>query len=241
MDRPKPWLRYVEADELQSRAFNFDDLEVDGSSGEKLGEVDGFIVDAATGRPYYVAVDAGGWFKSKLFLLPVGHTVLDRGRKRLVADLTRDRVNNFPGFNRREFEDLSDEELARMDEQIVGSCCPSQVIDRTATASRFDQWTHYQSPTWWEADFYRPDRAETTTRSIAGSTVAARPARVEREQGRERIVARADDVSPYPAGRAQPGDVIGTETGGESTHVGDTSKDENERRRDAERTRSKKK
>ena len=241
MDRPKPWLRYVDADELQSRAFNFDDLEVDGSSGEKLGEVDGFIVDSATGRPYYVAVDAGGWFKSKLFLLPVGHAVLDRGRKRLIADLTQERVNSFPGFNRREFEDLSDEELRRMDEQIVGACCPTQVIDRTTITSRFDQWTHYQSPTWWEPDFYRPDRADTTARSIGGSTAPSRPARAERERERELVVAKAGDVSPHPGGRAQPGDVLGAETGGERTHVGDTSKDENERRRNVERAGSKKK
>jgi hypothetical protein len=240
MDRPKPWLRYVDADELESRAFNFDDLEVEGSSGEKLGEVDGFIIDSATGRPYYVAVDAGGWFKSKLFLLPVGHTVLDRGRKRLVADLTRERVNNFPGFNRREFEDLSDEELCRMDEQIVGACCPSQAIDRTALGSRFQQWTHYQSPAWWEADFYRPDRAETTARTIGVPPAAARPARAERQQERELVVAKAGEGSPAPGGRAQPGDVIGAETGGEQTHVGETSKDEDERRRSAERAANRK-
>jgi PRC-barrel domain len=240
MDRPKPWLRYVDADELQSREFNFDDMEVNGSSGEKLGEVDGFIIDDATGRPYYVAVDAGGWFKSKLFLLPVGHAVLDRGRKRFVADLTRERVNNFPGFNRREFEDLSDEELCRMDEQIVGACCPSQVIDRTASASRFERWTHYQSPSWWEADFYGPDRADTTVRSIGGPPAAARPARAAHEREREMVVAKGGDVSPHPGGRAQPGDVIGAETGGEQTHVGDTSKNEDERRRDAERSGSRK-
>jgi len=33
--------------------------------------------------------------------------------------------------------------------------------------------------------------------------------------------------------RAHPGDVIGVETGGERTYVGDTAEDENTRRRDA--------
>ncbi|PYQ94043.1 MAG: hypothetical protein DMF97_19035, partial [Acidobacteria bacterium] len=100
MDHPKPWLRYVDADELESPSFDFDHVTVESSSGEKLGEVDGFIVDNASGRPYYASVDAGGWFKSKLFLLPIGHTAFDRGRRRLVADVTRDHVNKFPGFNR---------------------------------------------------------------------------------------------------------------------------------------------
>ena len=39
---------------------------------------------------------------------------------------------------------------------------------------------------------------------------------------------------PHFGGRAQPGDVIGMETGGEQTHVGETTEDENNRRRDAE-------
>jgi hypothetical protein len=35
-------------------------------------------------------------------------------------------------------------------------------------------------------------------------------------------------------GRAQPGDVLGVETDGERTHLGDTREDEDERREDAE-------
>jgi hypothetical protein len=38
-------------------------------------------------------------------------------------------------------------------------------------------------------------------------------------------------VSPHFDGRAQPGDVIGIETGGERTGIGDTSEDEDARRR----------
>jgi hypothetical protein len=45
---------------------------------------------------------------------------------------------------------------------------------------------------------------------------------------------QAGDVSPHIGGRAQPGDVLGLETGGETTAIGDTSEDENERRRDLE-------
>jgi hypothetical protein len=45
----------------------------------------------------------------------------------------------------------------------------------------------------------------------------------------------ADDVSPHHGGRAQPGDILGLETGGETTSIGDTSEDENKRRRDADK------
>jgi hypothetical protein len=40
------------------------------------------------------------------------------------------------------------------------------------------------------------------------------------------------DVSPHLGKRAQPGDILGIETGGETTGLGDTAEEENERRRD---------
>ena len=43
------------------------------------------------------------------------------------------------------------------------------------------------------------------------------------------------DVTPETGtGRAQPGDVVGIEERGERTHLGETRKDEDERREDAE-------
>ena len=49
------------------------------------------------------------------------------------------------------------------------------------------------------------------------------------------VTAREAEPSPHYAGRAQPGDVLGVETGGERTYIGDTSEDENKRRIEAER------
>jgi hypothetical protein len=169
MDHPLPWLRYVDADDVESSTYKFDGLEVDSTSGDKLGKVDGFVVDSASGRPYYVAVDAGGWFKSRLFLLPIGHAGFDSSRTRLISDVSREHVDRFPGFDRDEFEKLSEDELRQMDEDILASCCPSEVVDKLAAASRFDRWTHYKAPSWWDASFDRPDRADSAARSIAGT------------------------------------------------------------------------
>ena len=60
--------------------------------------------------------------------------------------------------------------------------------------------------------------------------VTARENRERSSEGRA-----SDDVSPHYGGRAQPGDVLGLETGGETTEIGDTAEDEDERRRAAER------
>jgi hypothetical protein len=222
MDHPQPWLRYVDADDLESSTFRFDDLPVKSSTGEKLGEVDGFIVDEASGRPYYVAVDAGGWFKSKLFLLPVGHVAMNREQPCLVADITKERVHRFPGFDRDEFEKLSDDELARMDEQIVASCCPTETVSRTSGRSRFDTWSHYKSPGWWDSNFYRPDRADRVMRDVGGASAVAstsatstrtpRVGETDRSRDRDLVTARGDETNPQSGDRAKPGDVLGIDT-----------------------------
>jgi len=236
MDSPRPWLRYVDASDLDNSTITFDGMPVDSRSAEPLGKVDGVIVDASAGRPYYVVVDGGGWFKSKYFLLPIGHVNITNTGNRLVADIAKDRVERFPGFDRGEFEKLSDSELDRMAVTMADICCPSTPV---AAGSSWTTRSHYASPSWWRSDYYR---ASTTTSSVApaiGAT-AATPPYVDTRNERERVVAQGDDVSPYPGGRAQPGDVLGLETGGEETHLGDTTQDENDRRRDAEKTAAKK-
>jgi len=242
MEHPRPWLRYVDASDLDNSAIKFDGMAVDSPSGEKLGEVDGMIVDVAAGRPYYVVVNAGGWFKSKYFLLPIGHGQMTGAQDHIVADLDRERVERFPGFDRGEFEKLSDEELDRMAGQITAACCPptaSTTASTTASPSTGVRgWVssaHYAAPSWWRSEYYRPGSTgafESTRAASSASSVASSRAGVSE---RERVVAHGGDVSPHPGGRAQPGDVLGIETGGEETHIGETTEDENDRRRDAER------
>jgi hypothetical protein len=238
VDRPLPWLRYLDATEIADETVDFDGLKVRNDSGEQLGEVDGFVVDADTGRPYYVVVDSGGWFSSKDFLIPVGHVRLDADRDALVADLTQERIKGFPGFDKNRFEQLSDDDIRRMNDEISTVCCvgaTSYSADEPVSAS----WNqpHYRFPDWWRG-------GQGTAERIAPAASAAeyRPARAAADEQdgregdrREAVTAReTNDVSPHFDGRAQPGDVIGLETGGERTYIGDTSEDENERRRSAE-------
>jgi hypothetical protein len=244
MDHPRPNLRYVDADDVDDKTIKFDGLEVDSTGGDKLGKLEGFIIDVATGRPYHIVVGSGGWLKHKHFLLPVGHVSLSSDSTKVVADITKDRVERYPGFDKDEFETLSDDDLGRMTDTISTACCPDEVV--TPDVSVWDT-THYAYPTWWDADYYRPDRADRSARDIAGTaglSGANMPPRTattrQNDAAREAIRASettsdtAGETSPHLGGRAQPGDVLGVETGGERTYVGDTSEDENKRRRDAE-------
>ena len=244
MDHPRPNMKYVDAKDLDDSGLKLRGLEVDSPKGEKLGKLEGFIIDVDSGRPYHLVVGSGGWFRHKHFLLPIGHVALDPGSTKLLADITKDRVERFPGFDKDEFKKLSEADLKGMNTAMVAACCPDEVVGVQVWDT-----THYAYPTWWEAGYYRPDRADTEFRDIAGASQGGRtaapgmssPATQDRGRAREIVVASetAGDVSPHMDGRAQPGDVLGVETGGERTYVGDTSEDENTRRLAAEKAAAK--
>jgi hypothetical protein len=253
VDHPLPWLRYIDADDLDDQTIDFDGLKVRNPQMDKLGEVDGFIVDSDGGRPYYVVVDAGGWFKSKHFLLPVGEARLDDDNDALVTNLTKERVHRFPGFDKDEFAKLSEDDLRRMNDAICAASSVTAVSYSTSEPVRA-AWDRpqFSRPTWWNANPVNPDRmgdrayestveypAKDTALPSSGPAVGRAP---EQVRARERDPDdRTGDVSPHFDGRAQPGDVIGFETGGERTHVGETADDENKRRRDAEKATKKEK
>jgi hypothetical protein len=239
VDHPLPWLKYVDADDLDNAVVDFDGLNVESPTGEHLGDIDGFIVDSKSARPYYVVVASGGWFKTKHFLLPVGHSRLEADREVLVADLNRDRIEQFPGFDKDEFEKLSDADLKRFNDQTCSACSIEGVSVVYAADEPFSAaWdrSDYAYPNWWEAEPTRPDRMG--SRAVTMGSEPGAGGRAPVEFPREQIEGRARDgeASPHFDGRAQPGDVLGVETGGERTYVGDTAEDENKRRRAAEET-----
>jgi hypothetical protein len=261
VDHPLPWLRYVDADALDDQTIDFDGLKVRNDQMETLGEVDGFIVDSQSGRPYYVVVDSGGWFKSKDFLVPVGYARIDDDNDALVVDLPKERIHRFPGFDKDKFEKMSEADLKRFNDDICNACSTS-VAAYSTTESYTAAWDRpeYRQPTWWNTEATLPDRMGDAAFAAGVEYPPAKVAPtagmsdVDRGRRTEHITAhrtdatdidvtakssgtrddRATDESPYFDGRAQPGDVIGLETGGERTHVGETAEDENKRRSDAE-------
>lgn len=159
MDHPRPGLRYISVQDLDDGQHTFEDFTVDDPAGEKLGVLKGFVLNVNDALPYYAVVDGGGWFRAKHFLLPIGHAALDSESRRIVADVAKDRVKRFPGFDLDEFKKMSDEDLYRMAQEIVEACCPEETIDREAPAeARFTIWAHYRTPTWWDPRYYAPNR-----------------------------------------------------------------------------------
>lgn len=150
MDHPRPNLRYVAAADLADDAVKLKRLEVDGSDGEKLGRVDGFIIDGSNGRPYHVVVAAGGWFTHKHFLLPIGHAMLNSDGTKLIADLAKERVKRFPGFDPARFEQLTEADVKDLDQSMTAACCPDEVLIVTT----WEFGSHYRYPDWWRESYY---------------------------------------------------------------------------------------
>ena len=146
MDHPRPGFKYVNAKELDDSGQKFSGVAVEDADGAKLGEVEGFVMDVEQRRPRHVVV-AAGWFIHKHFLLPIGHVSLNGDGTKLVADIRKERVERFPGFDKGEFETLGPVDLASLDVALAVACAS----DRTLADAR----THYDVPAWWQDDFYR--------------------------------------------------------------------------------------
>lgn len=233
-------LRYLDADDLDDSVIDFDGLDVRGSDDAKLGDVDGFLVDPASNRVLYAVVDSGGWFSSRRFLVPIGHATVDREAGALRVDVAKDTLGNYPEFDEGRFTQFSDDEFRTYESRMAGACCPND--HRDPSTSAFDSGRHYAQPAWWSAKAYTADRLRPVEpRPYHSRTVAApvTETRTRDTYNRDLATARGEerlgDVSPHVDGRAQPGDILGIETGGETTSIGDTAEDEDKRRRDAER------
>jgi hypothetical protein len=225
-------LRYLAAADVDDTVVDYDGLDVEGPDGGRIGDVAGFIVDAQAGRLHYVVVDSGGWFRSRRFLLPVGHANLSGGHAALRVDVTRDALSRYPAFDEDHFSEFSDDDLKVFEQRMVSVCCPEDSADE-----RYGLQRHYAQPDWWTASAYAHERLRPVDMTAVSSVS---PPPVRDQVGSEQVRAHSmdagrGDVSPHYEGRAQPGDVIGIETGGERSYVGDTAEDENRRRRIAER------
>ena len=162
MAHPYPWLKYLPADDLEDQSVDFDGMKVESPSGEDLGKVDGFIVDADSGRPYYVVVDAGGWFKSTHFLLPVGHARLDGNGDAFLADVTKERVERFPGFDLTKFDTMTVDDLKRLNVETLRACTIAGVVYTYSEREPYTAaWNRagFKHPDWWRKAPTEPGRA----------------------------------------------------------------------------------
>lgn len=83
-------------------------------AGEDIGRIEELMVDVTTGRVAYAVLSFGGFLGigGKLFALPWSALTVDEGHKRFVVNVTREQLEQMPGFDKDHWPDLSDLEYA---------------------------------------------------------------------------------------------------------------------------------
>jgi hypothetical protein len=157
-------LRFVDAGKLDDADVKLDHIPVYGWGHDKLGHLDGFIVDTEKGAVQYAVVHGGNWFHSKRLLLPIGHlNRLDPAKKELMTDISKDAIRLFPDFDKDKFLAMSDDELREFEGVVSAACCPDEVVVEEVVWIH-DEGTHYREPSWWRAEYGQesPSSARTT-------------------------------------------------------------------------------
>ena len=82
-----------------SAAEDIRGANVYGRDDEKLGKIDDVIFDHSTGSIRYIVVDAGGWFSTKKFLIPV-HRLHSSAQHEndFSVNLTKEQIEAFPEY-----------------------------------------------------------------------------------------------------------------------------------------------
>jgi sporulation protein YlmC with PRC-barrel domain len=83
-------------------------------TGRDIGRIEELMIDVATGRVAYAVLSFGGilGIGDKLFALPWSQLVVDEARKRFVVDVSRETLENAPGFDKHHWPDLGDLDYA---------------------------------------------------------------------------------------------------------------------------------
>jgi sporulation protein YlmC with PRC-barrel domain len=85
--------------------------DVYNSQDEDLGDIKEIMLDVHNGLISYAVLSFGGvlGFGEKLFAVPWHALRLDTLNKRFVLDISKDRLNDAPGFNKDDWPDMADQ------------------------------------------------------------------------------------------------------------------------------------
>lgn len=86
------------------------DTSVVNRQGEDLGSVEDLMLDPQSARVQYAVLDFGGFLGigDKLFAVPLEAFTIDRDNERFVLDVSKDRLENAPGFDKDDWPTTAD-------------------------------------------------------------------------------------------------------------------------------------
>jgi sporulation protein YlmC with PRC-barrel domain len=80
------------------------------SSGEDLGKIEAIMLDVTSGRIAYAVLSFGGFLGmgAKHFAIPWSALTLDAGERRFILGVSKDRLQNAPGFDKEHWPSMAD-------------------------------------------------------------------------------------------------------------------------------------
>jgi hypothetical protein len=84
--------------------------DVFNKDAEDVGDIKEIMLDMRTGRVSYAVLSFGGFLGmgEKLFAVPWDALTLDTENKRFVLDVSKDRLEGAPGFDKNHWPDMAD-------------------------------------------------------------------------------------------------------------------------------------
>lgn len=84
------------------------------TQGQELGDIKEIMLDVRSGRIAYAVLDMGGFlgFGNKLFAMPWAMLTLDADDHQFVLNVSKERLENAPGFDQDNWPDFSSREWA---------------------------------------------------------------------------------------------------------------------------------
>lgn len=96
--------------------------DVVNHANEDVGEIDGIMLDVQRGRIAYAVLSVGGFLGigNRLFAVPWAALTLDTDNKRFLLDISKERLENAPGFDKEHWPSMADPTLATQLHEYYG-------------------------------------------------------------------------------------------------------------------------
>ena len=84
-------------------------MKVEGTDGKKLGTIKDLVINPIDGDVDYAVLDYGGFLgiNDKYFAVPWEALKISDDRKKALLDVTKQDLKQAPGFNKKQWPDLS--------------------------------------------------------------------------------------------------------------------------------------
>jgi hypothetical protein len=104
-------LRYVDAARLTTPFGSLGGVELVGAENNKVGRLDGVLIDPRERQLRFFVVESRGWFTTRHYLLSVRPTRIEREQRALRVDIDPEEVSRLPIIHPDALPPFSDEDL----------------------------------------------------------------------------------------------------------------------------------